>query len=200
MKFSTPSIISLISAILLPLGLSAAPEQRIADSQSPTEDNITLMMTPVEDATTAFINLDNPVEGFASGGNDALASEIIDFAEQYLGRPYRSGGKGPKSFDCSGFTSYIFSKFDISLSASSRTQYGQGEHINLEEVRPGDLLFFSGHRGGKSVGHVAMAVDVNEDGSIRFIHASNSKGITYDTYPDGGYYSQRYLGARRVIE
>jgi len=159
----------------------------------------------IEDPTQSFLLLDD--EGQAEletldVGNfqDKLAAQIIEYADQYLGRPYRSGAKGPSAFDCSGFTSYIFKNYDISLSPSSRTQYTQGRKISKNEIRPGDLLFFSGRRGGKTVGHVALAVDVDENGTVRFIHAATSKGITYDTYPDGGYYSKRFIGARRVIE
>ena len=199
MNYHSQSIFAFAAALVLPLSLSAAPDEPQTDAQAQNEDNITLMMTPVEeDPTTAFINLDN--SEFYSPGNDELTGEIIDYATKHLGRPYRSGAKGPSAFDCSGFTSYVFKKFDIALSPSSRTQYTQGRKISLDEVRPGDLLFFAGRRGGKTVGHVGMAVDVNEDGSIKFIHAATSKGITYGKYPDDGYYSKRYIGARRVID
>lgn len=199
MNYLSQSIFAFAAALVLPLSLSAAPDEPQTDAQAQNEDNITLMMTPVEeDPTTAFINLDN--SEFFSPGNDELTGEIIDYATKHLGRPYRSGAKGPSAFDCSGFTSYVFKKFDIALSPSSRTQYTQGRKISLDEVRPGDLLFFAGRRGGKTVGHVGMAVDVNEDGSIKFIHAATSKGITYGKYPDDGYYSKRYIGARRVID
>ena len=199
MNYLSQSIFAFAAALVLPLSLSAAPDEPQTDAQAQNEVNITLMMTPVEeDPTTAFINLDN--SEFYSPGNDELTGEIIDYATKHLGRPYRSGAKGPSAFDCSGFTSYVFKKFDIALSPSSRTQYTQGRKISLDEVRPGDLLFFAGRRGGKTVGHVGMAVDVNEDGSIKFIHAATSKGITYGKYPDDGYYSKRYIGARRVID
>lgn len=199
MNYLSQSIFAFAAALVLPLSLSAAPYEPQTDAQAQNEDNITLMMTPVEeDPTTAFINLDN--SELYSPGNDELTGEIIDYATKHLGRPYRSGAKGPSAFDCSGFTSYVFKKFDIALSPSSRTQYTQGRKISLDEVRPGDLLFFAGRRGGKTVGHVGMAVDVNEDGSIKFIHAATSKGITYGKYPDNGYYSKRYIGARRVID
>lgn len=131
--------------------------------------------------------------------NSQLAEDIIAYAKKYLGRPYRHGAKGPSSFDCSGFTSYVFKQYGITLSPSSKMQATQGEKINTDEVRPGDLLFFGGRSGGSTVGHVAMAVDVDDNGTITFIHAATSKGISYSKYPDGGYYSKRYLGARRVI-
>lgn len=130
---------------------------------------------------------------------ERLADQIIDFAGSFLGRPYRRGAKGPKAFDCSGFTSYVFRQFDHKLAASSRTQYHQGEAIDTEDVRPGDLLFFSGRRAGKTVGHVGIAIDVDESGNISFIHAARTGGIRIDKVQDGGYYSKRYIGARRVI-
>lgn len=133
-------------------------------------------------------------------GDSEIAQQIIAYAKNYLGRPYVHGAKGPKAFDCSGFTSFVFKKFDINLSPASRVQATQGSKISKNDVRPGDLLFFSGRGGGSAVGHVAMVVDVNENGVIKFIHASCSKGISYATYPDGGYYSKRFLHARRVIQ
>lgn len=130
-----------------------------------------------------------------------LASKLTDYASKFIGTRYSRGASGPKAFDCSGFTSYIFKNFGISLSRDSRSQYTQGENIAFNDVLPGDLLFFSSHRSGKGgIAHVAMVVSVDPDThSCTFIHASSSKGISYDRYPDGGYYSNHYVGARRVI-
>ena len=187
-----------LAAFALPLTVTANPPVDVPGDDYDTSET-------VEDPTTSFLVLDEEGRQELAGLNmgnfqDELATQIIDYADQHLGRPYRSGAKGPSAFDCSGFTSYVFKNYDIALSPSSRAQYTQGRKISIDEVRPGDLLFFSGRRGGKTVGHVALAVDVDENGTVKFIHAATSKGITYDTYPDGGYYSQRFLGARRVIE
>lgn len=133
--------------------------------------------------------------------NTSLERSIIDYAKRYMGCRYRHGAKGPNQFDCSGFTSYVFSHFGYKLSPSSSTQYTQGSPISLSQVRPGDLLFFGGRAGGRSrVGHVALVIDYNQETkTVRFIHASVSQGIRIDQYPDGGYYSKRYIGARRVL-
>ncbi len=193
------SIATFATALILPLTLSAQPDTQQLDNQAIDNDNILSVLSPIDgDATTAFLSLDN--DNSAPCANDQLAGEIIDFAAKYLGRPYRLGAKGPSAFDCSGFTGYVFRSFGISLGASSRDQFKQGKSLSLDQVRPGDLMFFAGRRGGSTVGHVVMAVDINDDGSIQFIHASTKKGITYGTFPDGGYYSKRYLGARRIIE
>ena len=61
-------------------------------------------------------------------------------------------------------------------------------------------MFFSGRGNRKSVGHVGIVVDVDhETGKVKFIHAATSKGVSIDTYPDGGYYSKRFLHIQRVL-
>ena len=130
-----------------------------------------------------------------------LISDMKEFAAQFLGTRYRLGASGPTHFDCSGFVGYVFRNFGFNLSRDSRSQYMQGERVDKNELKPGDLLFFSSRSSGKGrVGHVAMVTDVNEDGSCRFIHASSSKhGVVYQNFPDNGYYSKHYIGAKRII-
>lgn len=132
---------------------------------------------------------------------DDKIPDMIDFAKRFMGTRYRSGGKSPKGFDCSGFTSYVYKNFGFNLDASSRLQYKQGESISYNDIQPGDLVFFGGRRGGKTVGHVGMVVSVDKErNTMKFIHSANSSGITITSYPDGGYYSNRYIGARRVLD
>lgn len=128
-----------------------------------------------------------------------LIDDMVDYAKQFIGSRYRSGGKGPKVFDCSGFTSFIFRYFGINLFSSSRSQSSQGEKVHLSEAKVGDLIFFSGRRGGRRVGHVGIIVEVKDNGTLKFIHASSSKGVVIQSYPDGGYYSKRFLSTRRII-
>lgn len=136
-----------------------------------------------------------------SDSSDKLISEMKEFAAKFIGTRYRLGASGPTHFDCSGFVGYVFRNFGFNLSRDSRSQYMQGERVEKNDIQPGDLLFFSSRSSGKGrVGHVAMVVDVNEDGSCRFIHASSSKhGVVYQNFPDNGYYSQHYIGAKRII-
>ncbi len=92
--------------------------------------------------------LGEPIDNLGMiGGNDALKSELVSFAKNYLGIRYRRGGKTPNGFDCSGFTSFVFRNFGMSIDSSSRTQALQGTRVNLSQVEVGDLLFFSGRRG-----------------------------------------------------
>lgn len=131
----------------------------------------------------------------------AFVEDLLDYARSFKGLRYRRGGKTPKGFDCSGFTGYVFRQFGLSLGASSRDQYRQGESIERESLQPGDLVFFSGRCGGtKSVGHVGIVTRVGDDGkSFHFIHSACSSGIT-ESHSSEPYYSCRYVGARRVAD
>ena len=124
--------------------------------------------------------------------------EIIKTALKYMGRPYRYGTAGPNVFDCSGFTSFIFKQFGISLSRDSRTQYTQGTSVGRKDLRVGDLVFFTSPRSGRSVGHVGIVSKVEDDGNFYFVHAAN-RGVTEDSYRASSYYYNRYVGARRVL-
>ena len=84
----------------------------------------------------------------------ASAANVLSIARQVAsGAYYASGGSGPTGFDCSGFTSYVFSKVGVSLPHSSSAQYSSVAHVSSPQ--PGDLVFvYNG--GGGSIGHVAI--------------------------------------------
>jgi len=129
-----------------------------------------------------------------------MVADLLGFAKKFMGTRYVRGGKSPKGFDCSGFTSYVFNQFGYELSPSSSVQYNQGEKIEREEVSAGDLLFFTGRNSrNRRVGHVAIAIDNDpETGEITFIHAALKGGIRIDRL-SAAYYAKRYLGAKRVL-
>ena len=125
---------------------------------------------------------------------------LISYASRFIGTRYRLGATGPKAFDCSGFTGYVYRNFGINLSRTSREQFQQGQRVDIANLRPGDLLFFSSRSSGRQVGHVAMVVSVDPvNQTCKFIHASTKKGVVYQTFPDAGYYENRFMGARRIL-
>ena len=123
-------------------------------------------------------------------GEDMQFSQIDDMLDEafsHLGARYRRGMSGPNAFDCSGFTS------------SSRAQYTQGEAVSKDELRTGDLVFFTGSSTRGPIGHVGIVVDVDPiSGSFNFIHASTT-GVRVSNSKER-YYSRRYVGARRVLQ
>lgn len=133
-----------------------------------------------------------------SAESTQMVKDLLQEARKHMGKKYRSGGKGPSAFDCSGFSSYVYRQFGYNLSGSSSAQYYDGEEVAKNDLRPGDLVFFKGRSRSRGVGHVGIVVSAdNEKGTFRFIHASTSQGIRIDV--NDGYYSSRYLGARRII-
>lgn len=128
----------------------------------------------------------------------AFTDNLMNEAFSHLGARYRSGSKGPSAFDCSGFTSYVFGKMNREIGCSSRDQFAKNTPIKTSEMQCGDLVFFSSPSSGRGVGHVGIVVDVNPlDNSFSFIHASSNGGVKLSK-SDEGYYSRRFLGARRV--
>jgi peptidoglycan DL-endopeptidase CwlO len=77
-----------------------------------------------------------------SGPASGRASTAVRTAYAQLGDPYRWGGTGPNSFDCSGLTSYAWRAAGVYLPHSSSAQYGSGRHVSRSSLRPGDLVFF----------------------------------------------------------
>lgn len=84
----------------------------------------------------------------------ASAANVLSIARQVAsGAYYAYGGAGPTGFDCSGFTSYVFSKVGVSLPHSSSAQASVTTRVSSPQ--PGDLVFvYNG--GGGSIGHVAI--------------------------------------------
>ena len=126
-----------------------------------------------------------------------LADSLISFALALEGKPYRYGGESPKGFDCSGFVFHVFKQFGIDLNRSSRTQAQQGTAVELEQVKKGDLLFFTGtNPQKKQVGHVGIVISDPEE-EVKFVHSSSNGGVKVSVFD--GYYQTRYMQAKRFI-
>jgi hypothetical protein len=127
---------------------------------------------------------------------DRLRLDITEYAKEQLGASYQYAGRDPRGFDCSGFTHYVLNKFDITVSTSSRTQANEGKKIPVEDVSPGDLIFFKRSRAGK-VFHVAMVVSNTREG-IKVIH-STSRGVVIDNISQSKYWKPKISSARDVV-
>lgn len=125
------------------------------------------------------------------------SSEIVGYAKEQLGKPYKYAAKGPGRFDCSGFTGFVFRKFDILLPASARLQSQFGKEVQQQDLLPGDLVFFKSPT-HKAIGHVGIVTEVSPK-SIKFIHSSTGKGVVINDLLTSKHYSARYRGARRVL-
>lgn len=131
--------------------------------------------------------------GFSGGDTIASGStsSIVQYAFKFLGKAYVYGATGPNAFDCSGFTSYVYRHFGVSLPRTAAEQSRVGAAVSKGDLKPGDLLFFN-TRGG--ISHVGMYI-----GNGEFIHAANEdSGVTISDL-SGSYYMRTYCGARRIM-
>ena len=139
--------------------------------------------------------INTPVSSEKSAALIASASgnSVAEFAKQYIGYNYVYGGSGPTSFDCSGFTMYVFKQFGINLPHNAVTQSNYGAYVSKDNLVPGDLVIFNNYA-NTSIGHAAIYI-----GNGRIVHAANSsRGVTTDTILSG-YYDIRFVEGRRLL-
>jgi hypothetical protein len=128
--------------------------------------------------------------GGPRGGTSGLGMEVAKTAHQYIGTPYKFGGRSPKGFDCSGLVWYIYQQYGVDLPDSSSKQSGVGQKIAKNELVPGDLVFFQTK--GR-IHHVGVYV-----GGGKMIHApGRGKKVVKVNFRDK-YYQQHFALARRV--
>ena len=178
------------------IGIGAASAQDVLDAM-PKRLAAERVVREVSALTMANVLKPEPV---AKKKSNPAGENIVRTALQYIGARYRSGHSGPTAFDCSGFTSYVYKKENISINRSSRSQFTQGTPIlTVGELKKGDLVFFGGSGSTRTIGHVGIVTEVDpESKTFNFVHASLT-GVKVDS-SSSAYYSRRYIGARRIVE
>ena len=122
----------------------------------------------------------------SSKKSGTTGEDIVAYAKKFLGYKYVYGASGPNSFDCSGFTSYVYKHFGYSLNRTSGGQRSNGSGVSKSDLEPGDILCFSGH--------VGIYI-----GGNKFIHAANpKKGVIISSLSES-YYVKTYITARRIL-
>lgn len=157
-----------------------------------TTNNVTAPTTNTNTSTnTSTSNTSTPSKNTSSNqstSSSASASSLIAEAQKHLGKAYSWGGNGPTTFDCSGFTSYVFAKSGITLPRTSGAQYASTTKISESQAKPGDLVFFDY---GSGIAHVGIYV-----GNGQMINAQDN-GVKYDNIHGSGW-GQYLVGFGRV--
>ena len=146
--------------------------------------------------STGYVSSDYIVRCKEKAGSQSsdLGRQIVDYAKQYLGKPYVWGGNGPNGFDCSGFTKYVYAHFGYNINRTASTQLKNGVAVNRSDLQAGDLIFFYNGKDSTPVSHVGIYI-----GDGDFIHAStNSYTVEIDTLY-AAHNDQKYVYARRII-
>ncbi|WP_328426685.1 C40 family peptidase [Streptomyces sp. NBC_00443] len=110
-------------------------------------------------AQTAW--LDSGILKDIKGKASEKGREALEYATAQLGKPYEWGAEGPKTYDCSGLTSQAWASAGRGIPRTSQEQWKQLKRIDIEDMRPGDLIIYNA-----DASHVAMYVG---DGAI--VHA-----------------------------
>ena len=132
-------------------------------------------------------------ETSASSTGSATGSQLVAKAKQYLGCKYVYGAAGPSTFDCSGFTMYIYKQYGISLPHTATGQSYKGTYVSRANLAPGDLVIIN-DRANSSIGHVGIYIGGNQ-----MIHASSGSGKVIISSLSESYYNTRYNTARRIF-
>lgn len=105
----------------------------------------------------------------AAESAEAARRNLVNYALQFVGGPYRAGGNDPRTgVDCSGFVRFVMQNgAGINMNRSSRSQATQGRAISSSQMQPGDLIFYGN---GSGINHVAMYI-----GNGQIVHASTYK-------------------------
>lgn len=161
---------------------AAKPKPAVSKPATSTPAKVT--PTNTTNNSTPTTNVNNNTSQSSSASFSALYAE----AKKHLGKPYTWGARGPSTFDCSGFTSYVFNQVGLSLSGNSATQYANSTKISESQAQPGDLVFFNY---GSGIAHVGIYI-----GGGQMIDAQDN-GVSIDNIHGNGW-GQYLVGFGRV--
>jgi len=122
--------------------------------------------------------------------------DIVNKSLEYLGVPYVWGGFTPVGFDCSGLVQYVYRQLGIELERTTFYQVHQGVTVSRDELKPGDLLFFTTDDDNpSSISHVGIY-----KGNDLFVQAPKAGDVVRVSNLNSAYYSNRYYIAKRIIK
>lgn len=129
--------------------------------------------------------------------SNSIASNIVEYAQQFEGVRYKYGGTTKKGMDCSGLIHTTYKSENVVLPRTTNDLSKTGDWIDLKEVKKGDLLFFATRKNSRKVNHVGIVTEVVND-DVEFIHASTSKGVIFSKLKERYWYFA-FVQARRVL-
>jgi cell wall-associated NlpC family hydrolase len=157
-----------------------------------------LPATPAAAATTAPATVTTsaaiqPIAATTSTAQTTLqmqqkrAAYAVKYAYKQIGDPYRYGGTGPGSWDCSGLSQAAWRKGGVSLPRTTHQQWawGANRRVSMDSLRPGDLIFSRG------LGHMGIYI-----GDGKMLHAPQTGDVVKIT-PLSRYGHHRFLGGIR---
>jgi probable lipoprotein NlpC len=156
----------------------------------------TLLLNMLLAVTVLFISCASPKN--ASVHRDT-AETVVEAARKFIGTPYKYGGTTRAGMDCSGLLLNSFRSINVELARSSEDQSKMGKEVSMNELLPGDLVFFATGKRRKKITHVGLVTEIIGKDNVKFIHSSSALGVV-ETNLFAEYYQKRFITARRIIE
>jgi len=126
-----------------------------------------------------------------------LPQKLVAYAKTLVNTCYNFGCSTPSAgFDCSGFITYVFSHFGITVPRSSVDFKNEGTAVELALSKPGDVILFTGTT-GKAIGHIGLIIS-NDTSGIFFIHSSSGTACGVIITKLNDYYMSRFVKVRQI--
>lgn len=122
----------------------------------------------------------------------SVNSGIVSTAMSRVGSRYVSGASGPRAFDCSGLTWWVYKQNGISIPRTAAAQYSATRRVSKANLKVGDLVFFKNTAGRSGISHVGIYI-----GGGRFVHAGTSGTGVKVSNLSGSYYVKHWAGGGR---
>lgn len=178
-------------------------------TQAPVTDTLFKNAVAIENDPAADTSLHTNVAQFKKLSSDSVIpihtgstrpDELVRFAETLIGIPYVWASSDPAvGFDCSGFITYVFTHFNISVPRSSIDFFNVGTTVPLADAKRGDLILFTGTNPMETdIGHMGLVVSNNASG-LSFIHSTSGKAMGVTITPLNEQYRKRFVRISRIF-
>ena len=159
-------------------------EQAEAEAQAQAQAAQTQTQTQAEAQTASRSSERADISSVPTAPASATGQALADYALQFQGYPYVSGGNTPSGWDCSGFVQWVFAQFGVSLPHYSGAQMSVGTAVgSIAEAAPGDIIVNTQH----------AAIYIGNGMVINALNPAQGTQVTSLAVFSGGYAIRRVL-------
>lgn len=161
-----------------------AQEQADAEAQAQAQAAQAQTQTQAEAQTASRSSERADISSVPTAPASATGQALADYALQFQGYPYVSGGNTPSGWDCSGFVQWVFAQFGVSLPHFSGAQMSVGTAVgSIAEAAPGDIIVNTQH----------AAIYIGNGMVINALNPAQGTQVTSLAVFSGGYAIRRVL-------
>lgn len=161
-----------------------AQEQVEAEAQAQAQAAQAQTQTQAESRTASRSSERADISSVPTAPASATGQALADYALQFQGYPYVSGGNTPSGWDCSGFVQWVFAQFGVSLPHYSGAQMSVGTAVgSIAEAAPGDIIVNTQH----------AAIYIGNGMVINALNPAQGTQVTSLAVFSGGYAIRRVL-------